>query len=34
MSSFVETKKDPRGTTLPPEILAQTDPPPPESSEF
>jgi len=34
MSSFLETKKYFRGTTPSPEILAQTDPPPPESSEF
>ena len=31
--SFLETKNIPQGRPLPPEILAQTDLPPPDSSE-
>jgi len=35
VSSFLETKKNiQEGQPLPPEILTQTDPSPPESSEF
>jgi len=33
VSSFLETKDIPQGRPLPPEILAQTDPPTPESNE-
>jgi len=34
VSSFPSTKKDPDGLPFSPEMLAQTDPRPPESSEF